>query len=138
MLKKIVIFGLLFVCIFVLYGMWSRDDSRATQIEIDRSLSINENFKITAATNDNYSVEPGSKKLSSSAPKIPLKAVTLDPSEIKNLQLNNFHAYLRYSNRLAKDQDGNTAEYILTPEQRKEIAKERIAVKLIDVLSSGS
>ncbi len=138
MLRVIIFFGLLFASIFVLYATMTKDHSQA--LHIKKINNVSHDYKVSDAINDidNHLVNPNPVNIKPNAPKSPIKGVSLDASEIKQLKLNNFHAYLRYQDRLDKEVGTSPAEYILTPEQRKEVAKERLAVKLIDVLSSRS
>lgn len=138
MLRVVIIFGLLFASIFALYATMSKDNSHALRIKkIDKSYH---NYKVSDAINDvgNHLVNPNPVNIKPNTPKSPIKGVSLDAKEIEKLKLSNFHAYLRYENRMENQVYAGSAEYVLTPEQRKEITKERLAVKLMDILSSRS
>ena len=133
MFRFFIILGLLFLSILAFYSTRNDTDSNPLQLRslTDNSdVSIDENKSEIPEISKTTIVDSGAKD------KTLLKEVSLDVQDIEQLKLNDFHAYLRHEERVANQKDGSVSVDILDPEQRKEIAKERLAVRLIEKLNS--
>ena len=136
MLRLFVVFSLLFISMYIYFSTSSKPDTQA--LRIGKKGPYSGSYETSNKINDisNHLVNPNPVNSDNKNKKTSLKGVSMSGREIEQLKLRDFQAYLRHEDRVAKQIDFRLAEQVLTPVERKEIAKERLAVRLIDILSS--
>lgn len=133
MFRIFILLGLLFLSILVFYP--KQIDRDVGELQVTRLEGISDDL---SSNEDSENSEINTLPIVDSGPKDKtlLREVALSPGDIEQLKLKDFHAYLRHEERVENQMDGSVSADILSPEQRKDFARERLAVKLIDKLNS--
>jgi hypothetical protein len=134
-MKYFVILSLFLLCVFWVYlaGIKKPESS----LEISKLQSIDKiKDSPRGVSLPEEEVESDKSYFEKLEEKVQLEQVSVTPQEVEQLKLNDFHAYLRHEDRVIKQQDKQYADSIMNLEDRKKIAKERLAVKLIEELNS--
>ena len=130
MFRSFIILGIVFLFVYAFVSRHHSQSSNDLQI-----VKLNPDLNSQSTSND---IEEGAVDVLESKPeeKTALREIALNSHDQEQLKLKDFHAYLRHEDRVASQKDPSSAESILSPEQRRVIAKERLAVRLIDELGS--
>jgi len=134
MFRFFIIPGLLVLNIFLFYSTRKDRDTEVLKLsKLDTHSNANGANLDLGPQEGLY--EENSENANQDHKKTELKEISMSPQEIEQLKLSDFHAFLRHEDRVIRQADASTTDYVLTPEQQKEIAKERLAIRLIDQLA---
>lgn len=124
---KVIVFSLL-VFLLILF-FFTKNHSGSSSLNITSLTEIPQDQNISEVPSERPLVRQLEEKSA-------LKEVAMSDEQIEQLKLNDFHAYLRHEQRVKSQQDAHVLDAMLNPEDRKKIAKERLAVRLIEELNA--
>lgn len=133
MYRIFVLLVLFFISLFIYFDRQDRD-LVSSEISLTRKSHSLEENKVLGEKGEGVEKSEQSVSLDKGAENSDIKSVSMSKGDEELLKLRDFHSYLRYKDRLQGEGGSSALRVDAKPALQKQIAKERVAVRLMDRL----